>query len=462
VIEKVVVQDLCIGCGVCAGMCPRGLLSMKFNKFGEYNACLDKPCEINCELCLKVCPFSAGNDNEDALAKELYADTGGIKHHKATGYYLKSYYGYSLENEHRANGSSGGLTTWLLEHLLVHKRVDRVVCVTSNDDPEKLFRFQVFDSVEGVRKAAGSAYYPIELSEVIKFIMINEGSFALVGLPCFVKAIRLAQKNNPKLRERVRFLIGLVCGQLKSKHYTRFISAMAGVTDKPSTVYYRKKHSDKASSNFAFEVKGVHGKRAEICFQEGVGSVWTNKWFTPQSCSYCDDTFAELADIVLMDAWLPEYVSDSKGANLLIIRTADIDELIVCAAAQKRIYAAYIPLKRIIQSQAGVLKFKRDQLAYRLHLAEKYNGTVIVKRVVPANRLNFFAKKEVEIKERMRVRSRDEFLKIETLGQKETSLFLKKDLKNFLCWNGIYLYLLFPVRVLSKINRELRNIFRGK
>lgn len=75
-----------------------------------------------------------------------------------------------------------------------------------------------------------------------------------------------------------------------------------------------------------------------------------------------------------------------------------------------------------------MLRVKRDQLAYRLHLAKKYNSAVIVKRVVPANRLNFFEKKEVEIKERMRVRSRAEFLGLGMFGQKETSLFLKEEM----------------------------------
>lgn len=154
-IDKLVGKGLFIGCGVYAGVCPNGLLAINFNRFGEYNAFLDKPCEVNCVLCLKVCPFSSGNDNEDVLAKERYANTTGIKHHKATGYYLKSYYGYSLAKEHRVKGASGELTTWLLENLLVQKKEDRVICVTPNDNPEKLFRFQVFDSVDCIRNASG-------------------------------------------------------------------------------------------------------------------------------------------------------------------------------------------------------------------------------------------------------------------------------------------------------------------
>lgn len=47
---------------------------------------------------------------------------------------------------------------------------------------------------------------------MLKFILDHEEIFALVGLPCFVKAIRLAQKNNPKLSKRMKYVIGLACG----------------------------------------------------------------------------------------------------------------------------------------------------------------------------------------------------------------------------------------------------------
>ncbi len=458
-IDKVVGQNLCIGCGVCAGVCPNGFLSINFNRFGEYNAFLNKSCEVNCGLCLKVCPFYSENDNEDVLAKERYANIFGIKYHKAAGYYLKSYYGYSLENEHRAKGASGGLTTWLLENLLVQKKVDHVICVTPNDDPEKLFKFQVFDSIDGIRNASGSVYYPVELSEVIKFILDHDGKFALVGLPCFIKAIRLAQKNNLKLKERVKYVIGLVCGQLKSKYYTSFISVLAGAEKNPDKVFFRKKDGKNDALNYLFEARIKDGKSVCIYNKDGVSRVWENRWFTPQTCSYCDDVLAELADVVFMDAWLPEYILDNKGANLLIVRSVDIDQLIVCASEQKQIHTIDILLERVILSQSDVLRVKRNQLAYRLYLARKNSNPVIVKRIVSANKLNLFEKKEVRIKEKMRIKSREEFLKIRKLDQKMISSFLKEDLKELLFWKTIYLYLLFPVRVLFKINREFKGFF---
>lgn len=33
----------------------------------------------------------------------------------------------------------------------------------------------------------------------------------------------------------------------------------------------------------------------------------------PRACNYCDDVFAECADVTCMDAWLPEYSQDHRG-----------------------------------------------------------------------------------------------------------------------------------------------------
>lgn len=39
-----------------------------------------------------------------------------------------------------------------------------------------------------------------------------------------------------------------------------------------------------------------------------------------KACDFCDDVFAETADIALGDAWLPEYVQDGNGTNVVVTR----------------------------------------------------------------------------------------------------------------------------------------------
>ena len=107
--------------------------------------------------------------------------------------------------------------------------------------------------------------------------------------------------------------MGLVCGQLKSKQYTEYLAALSGITPPLANVHYRGKSPEKPASNYYFSCTSKDGAMGKIFWDEGVAEAWTNRWFTLNACNYCDDVFAECADITFMDAWLPEYSKDYRG-----------------------------------------------------------------------------------------------------------------------------------------------------
>lgn len=146
VIDKIVNSNLCIGCGVCVGICSEKVLNIQENEYGEYFVSKIKNCTSGCGLCLKVCPFADSEENENTIGGRLYGNISKIMRTTETGYYLVSYVGYS--ERHRLNSASGGMATWILNTLLTEKFVDHVICVVSNNDPQKLFAFKVFDNLE--------------------------------------------------------------------------------------------------------------------------------------------------------------------------------------------------------------------------------------------------------------------------------------------------------------------------
>ena len=109
VISRTVGSGMCIGCGMCAALCPHDVLRMEWNARGEYNPVERAKCEKECGLCAKVCPFIERDEDEDAIGERLFGNIPGMAHRPETGYYLASYIGYS--DVHRPTSASGGIAT---------------------------------------------------------------------------------------------------------------------------------------------------------------------------------------------------------------------------------------------------------------------------------------------------------------------------------------------------------------
>jgi coenzyme F420-reducing hydrogenase beta subunit len=409
VIDKIVKNDLCIGCGTCAGICPQKILKIQDNEYGEYIPSEVQVCESHCGLCMEVCPFG-DNENETQIGAKIYGSTEGIRYLPETGYYLDSYVGYS--NEFRQSSASGGMAVWLLTKLLKEGIVDYVICPTPQKNPEKLFSFEILSDENSIKAASGSVYYPVEMSEIIQKIIEFPGRYAVTGLPCFIKALRLASQKNRKLRERIAFTIGLVCGQMKSKNYTKYIAALAGNKglNKIQSVYYRGKDPENPASNYYFRFTDEHGLKYKIFWNDGISEAWVNRWFTPNACNYCDDVFAELADVTFMDAWLPEYSKDSMGTNLVLVRSSEILALIQGGMEKNEISLNTISIEKVIKSQLGVLDLKRNQLSYRLYIALQEGQKAPKKRVPSEERIGALKKREFKLKAKMQKESRKLFL----------------------------------------------------
>jgi coenzyme F420-reducing hydrogenase beta subunit len=435
---------------------------MRFNRFGEYNPFKEKECVKECGLCLKVCPFADGNDNEDKLGNALYGVIPGFFHHKETGYYLECFAGYAPDM--RSLGSSGGMATWLLSTLLKRGIVDYVISVIPNNDPDKLFKFTIFNDAQSVLGASGSAYYPVELSGVLKEIKNNPGRYAIIGLPCFIKAIRLAARKNKHLKERITVTLGLVCGQQKSKLYTEYLAALSGITPSLANVHYRGKSPEKPASNFYFSCTNNEGNTGKIFWNEGVGEAWSNRWFTQNACNYCDDVFAECADVTFMDAWLPEYSKDFRGTSLVLVRSPQLQTMIVEGARSKEIILETIPVLKAVDSQAGSIAEKHSDLGYRLFTSNKAGFVTPQKRIEPSGSAGIFQKKKVILKEQMRVLSRNFWAEQSDKGSPDLKNFrgiMNPYLNQMTKWKKFTATSKLPLRFIHHVRRKVRGCFHG-
>lgn len=385
--ETIVANDLCIGCGVCAAVCPPSVLDMRFNNNAEYVATEFRDgCLPKCDLCFRACPFVDGNDDEDTLGELAFGKVNDINHHKDAGYYLGSFVGHTLATEQRLNSSSGGLTRWFLLELLRKNIVDHIICVFPNDDPEKLFKYSSVANSDEIANASHSSYYPVELSEQLRTVISHEGRYAIIGLPCYIKAIKLAMKKSKRLNARIKLTAALVCGQTKSKYYAQYLTALGGGEHQTlQSVNFREKDAARSANDFGFHFTCKSGdvKEKTINWSDGVGKAYTRGYFKPNACNFCDDIFGELADVSFMDAWVNPYMDDYRGTNFILTRNREIENIFMEARTQKEIVFDKIDFNFILESQRGVINLKKHQLGYRLSLAR-----IMGRKHVPHKRIS--------------------------------------------------------------------------
>jgi coenzyme F420 hydrogenase subunit beta len=354
--ELVVDLNNCIGCGVCSAVCPKDVLPMAFNDNGIYQPFEIEGCLEKCTLCIDACPFVKTNPTTNKIATDLYGENDNIKYNKDLGYFLDTYVAYKQVESERLKSPSGGAGNWLLTEFLKKGFVDKVITVESKKDTNKLFSFSVFSDVSELKDTRGSIYYPTEISGVLNYIKDNPGSYAITALPCYANAIRLAQNKNRKLRKRIKYIVGLVCGQTKSKFFTEMLGRLSGVPI-VRDVDYRVKDPLKNANNFTFEFKGDK-KIGRLHRNDQPNDLWGSRMFTPNACNSCMDTFSETADIVIMDAWLPEYSKDYRGHSLLLVRNAELRDII--KNNTRDLCIERIDYLKVLESQKKVVKNKKS------------------------------------------------------------------------------------------------------
>ncbi|MBC6999401.1 Coenzyme F420 hydrogenase/dehydrogenase, beta subunit C-terminal domain [Cytophaga sp. FL35] len=396
--DTVIKGGYCIGCGICATV-KNSPFEIKFDNYSKLQAKVDENRVIEADAkVLNLCPFSNESKNEDEIGEELFGKTN-IKHDKL-GYIDSTFAGYVNEHEFRDKGSSGGMGSWILSELLNSNLVDGIIHVKPSEG-NVLFKYTISHTIEEVSEGSSSRYYPIEMAEVIGLIRENSGRYAIVGLPCFIKSIRLLASQDTVINERIKFCVGLVCGHLKSAHFASMWGWQQGVhPDKLENINFRQKLDNNNASKYAVKISSEDKDIISPPVSELYGANWGWGFFKYQACDYCDDVVGETADISIGDAWLPEYVSDSKGTNVVVIRNKMISNLIQKARIDKRLHFDEITAEKVVQSQSSGFNHRREGLAYRLHLKDKNDEWRPNKRVQPSS--NHLSKK-LQLRQELRM-----------------------------------------------------------
>ena len=152
IIRAVVSEGMCIGCGVCVGVCPRRESGMRLSAVGLWEPELDdNGCPAACGRCGQACPFGSETRTEEEISCDLFAGVSGVQLDECLGYWSSCHVGHHPDAETRFRAASGGVVTWILEAALESGLVDSVVNVQDFDASVQGFAAQVACTKEDIR-----------------------------------------------------------------------------------------------------------------------------------------------------------------------------------------------------------------------------------------------------------------------------------------------------------------------
>lgn len=358
----IVRSDLCIGCGACTLTAEDS--AMRWDRDG-FRKPAGRFTEQQSKAVAARCPMSPFAENEDSLSASLFP----APQHPHLGRTLGSYIGYVAEEEWRANGSSGGLTSWVAGELLRTGKVDAVAHVAPEavGKTGRFFAYRLSRTLGELKSGAQSRYYPVDLAAVLEEIAATPGCYAIIGVPCFIKAVHLACRADPVLAGRITHTLGLFCGHQKSAH---LVDSFALQLDAPMTevraVDYRRKDPGRPANWYRADLTlADESHRAEDWMHLADGDWGAGFWQNP-ACDWCDDVVAETADISFGDAWIEPHSSDGRGTNVAVVRSPELHAMIEEARAGGRLTLEPAPSEVVVQTQAAGFRHRRQGLAYRL------------------------------------------------------------------------------------------------
>ena len=375
--KEVINNGYCIGCGGCQ---IKNNIKTKENKYGQFLPDTNDP---DNDLESTACPFSNDIVNEFDMMKEKLSKKPNIKFNKLIGYYYDLYAGHVTLPGFRKKGTSGGMTKWLLCKLIQSGEIDGVIHVVRKKDNSQLFEYGISSTVDEILEASQSAYYPLNYSSIMNKILKekNNKKYAFVGVPCFCKSMASLKNTDPNIANKIKYIIGIVCGHMKTKNFAKLMTWNAGMDpDSATHINFREKtDSDKHALDYNFYAS--NDKQSVLKNARSIGGSWSIPHLKYKACDYCEDVFGYCADVVMGDAWIPKYVKNPAGTNICIVRNNRIKEIL--EKYKHEVSLSPLTENEIIASQKGSVSHRIEHIGYRLYLSEQANTWHPKKRAKP-------------------------------------------------------------------------------
>jgi coenzyme F420 hydrogenase subunit beta len=265
------------------------------------------------------------------------------------GYYRSLRVGQAISVETRQRGSSGGVVTALLTHLLEEGQIKGTVAVTMSKASPWRCEASLLTTVQELEGTAQSKYSMVSLDALLAVARKEEGPFAVVGLPCHVHGLRRLQRLG-SFREKFPLVIGLFCGLNVRPAATDYLIRKLGFEKEEVS------HLEYRGGNWpgGLLVRASDGREG---FIPKAQYNYVNLLYIPRRCLVCPDLTNELADISVGDVWLEQYAG---GWSTVIGRSAHGERILTQAALKGVIRMNELTRVDILRSHGHLFAYKKE------------------------------------------------------------------------------------------------------
>lgn len=349
-IRDVVAQDLCSGCGLCAGLDARVEMRLDDRGFQRPVVTDDDAASV---IAMDVCP---------GVGSQVSRRSG--KGHRLWGHVEKGITAWASDDETRFAGSSGGALTAICAHLLRTREVDAVLHCRADPDLPDRTRATVSATGQMVFQNAGSRYGPSPTLAGLDAVLSSGKTYAVVGKPCEIAALAQLRLSRADVAEAFPVLLSFFCAGIPSQ--TATVEMLRAMGAEPAEVTEFRYRGEGWPGRATARLR--NGKEVSLSYAESWGDHLSPHIQT--RCKLCADGVGMAADIVCADGWEVDdagypVFEERPGESVVLARTPFGQALLEQALEADALRARPLDLSALDLMQPGQVR-RRRAVAMRL------------------------------------------------------------------------------------------------